>query len=232
MASPPHEPESKQSLEAQLQTTLNVIPAHAWYANPSGGLTFVNERQADYLGLPKNHPLRFGVDIGADWNSHSPFLHPDDHEETRRIWSTCLRTGSAGEVTFRVRNAEGKYRWFISRAEPLRTSDGTLLYWTGVNLDIEERKLAEEGSRQTEERFRLVLESIGVLVIATTLEGELEFANQPALEYFGKTIEQLNGWQISGDEEQGCGLRLALFRGLKTGVFCGTPHCELTLTIG
>lgn len=57
-----------------------------------------------------------------------------------------------------------------------------------MNLDIEERKQAEEGLRQSEERFRLVLDSLGAHVIATTLEGELEFANQPSLDYFGKTL--------------------------------------------
>jgi hypothetical protein len=46
--------------EEQLQATLNVIPAYTWYADPSGALTFVNERLSDYLGLPKDHPLRFG----------------------------------------------------------------------------------------------------------------------------------------------------------------------------
>lgn len=40
-------------LEAQLQATLNIVPAHAWYALPHGALTFVNERTAGYLGLPK-----------------------------------------------------------------------------------------------------------------------------------------------------------------------------------
>jgi hypothetical protein len=90
---------------AQLQATLNAIPTHAWYASSSGGLTFVNERTADYLGLPKDHPLRFGIDIGAQWDSHIPFLHPDDHEETRKTWSTCLRTGEAGEVSLTLREA-------------------------------------------------------------------------------------------------------------------------------
>src|SRR5271169_5116611 len=53
---------------AQLQATLKVIPAYTWYAAPSGGLTFVNKRTADYLGLPKDHPLRLGIDIGAQWD--------------------------------------------------------------------------------------------------------------------------------------------------------------------
>jgi PAS domain S-box-containing protein len=138
-------------LEPQLQATLNLVPAHAWYALPCGALTFVNERTADYLGLPKDHPLRFGTGTGADWDSQLPLLHPDDREETRRVWSDCLRTGSAGEVSFRVRNAEGGYRWFLSRAEPVRAANGRLMYWIGINFDIEERKQAEfylaEGQR-------------------------------------------------------------------------------------
>ena len=85
---------------ARLQATLNVLPAHTWYAAPSGGLTFVNKRTADYLGLPKDHPLRFGIDVGAQWDAHLPFVHPDDRAETQENWSTRLRTGEGGEGSF------------------------------------------------------------------------------------------------------------------------------------
>jgi len=61
-------------LEAQLQATLNLIPAYTWYAAPSGGLTFVNERCADYFGLPKDHPLRFGAGTCGAWESQIPVL--------------------------------------------------------------------------------------------------------------------------------------------------------------
>src|SRR6267142_425320 len=138
-----------QPFEAQLRATLNVIPAYTWYAGPSGALTFVNERSAAYLGLPNDHPLRLGIESGATWDSHLPMLHPDDREATRKVWSDCLRTGSPGETTFRVRGAEGNYRWFLSRAEPLRKNDGTLLCWIGVDLDVEERKQAEVELRRS-----------------------------------------------------------------------------------
>jgi PAS domain S-box-containing protein len=138
----------------QLQATLNVIPAYTWYTAPSGGLTFVNKRTADYLGLPEDHPQRFGIDVGAPWDAHIPLLHPDDREESRKAWSTCLRTGEAGEFSQRVPNAQGVYRWFLSRAEPFRASDGTLLQWVGVNLDIEELKCAEQALRESEAKFR------------------------------------------------------------------------------
>jgi PAS domain S-box-containing protein len=142
-----------QSLEAQLQATLNMIPAYTWYAAASGALLFVNARSADYLGLPKDHLVRFGADTSAAWDSHVAFLHPADHDEARRVWSTCLQTGHAGELTFRVRNTHGEYRWFLSRAEPLRGSDGTFLYWIGINFDVEERKQVELELRRSKEHL-------------------------------------------------------------------------------
>src|SRR6266704_3139927 len=179
-------------LEAQLQATLNVIPAYTWYALPSGGLTFVNERTADYLGLPKDHPLRFGIDTGAEWDSHIPLLHPDDHEESRRVWSICLRTGRAGDFSFRVRNAEGKYRWFLSRAEPLRASDGTLLYWIGVNLEIDDRTRAEQ-------ELRDVVDTIPAIVWSALPDGSNTYVNSRFVEYSGMSAEQLagSGWHAA-----------------------------------
>src|SRR5580700_4192861 len=82
-------PAPNSSLAKRLQEIFNAIPAHVWYAAPSGALTFSNKRDADYGGLPQDHPLRFGIETGASWDSHIPYLHPDDHEETRRVWRNC-----------------------------------------------------------------------------------------------------------------------------------------------
>ena len=59
--------EEQSRFLAQLQVTLNVMPAYTWYSAPSGDLIFVNKRTAEYLGFPKDHPLRFGINIGAQW---------------------------------------------------------------------------------------------------------------------------------------------------------------------
>jgi PAS domain S-box-containing protein len=131
------------AFKTQLQAMLNLIPANAWYAAPSGGLTFVNQRGGDYGGLPVDHPLRSGEVTGTAWDAHIPFLHPDDHAETRRVWAECLRTGSAGDVAFRIRDLKGEYRWFLSRAEPLRATDGSIRCWVGINFDTDELMRAE-----------------------------------------------------------------------------------------
>jgi len=182
---------------AQLQATLNVVPAYAWYTAPSGGLIFANKRTADYLGLPKDHPLRFGINIGAEWDAHIPLLHPDDQEESRKAWSGCLRTGEAAEFSQRVRNAEGAYRWFLSRAEPLRANDGTLLQWVGINLDIEELKCTEQALRESEYKLRQIIETVPGLIWSADPTGEPTQFNQRLLDYSGMRLEdfQHGGWK-------------------------------------
>jgi signal transduction histidine kinase/large-conductance mechanosensitive channel len=143
---------------AQVQAILNVLPAYTWYAAPRGALTFVNTRTADYLGIPNDHPLRIGIDIGAQWDDWVPLLHPDDQEEARKYWSNLLRTGEGGEHSYRVRSAQGNYRWFLTSIETLRASDGTLLLWFGATLDIEELKRAEQALRELVEQQTAISE--------------------------------------------------------------------------
>jgi len=140
--------EVQPGFKAQVQAILNMLPAYTWYAAPRGALTFVNTRTADYLGIPNDHPLRFGIDVGAEWDHSFALLHPDDREDARKYWSSRLRTGEGGEHSYRVRSTQGDYRWFLTRMEPVRASDGTLLLWIGATLDIEELMRVQEALRE------------------------------------------------------------------------------------
>ena len=88
-------------LAAQLRATLDKIPAYTWYANPTGGLSFVNTRCADYLGLPPDHPLRFGIDTGAAWDSQIALLHPDPDGAAKQL----MAAGAARVLT--IQPSEG-----------------------------------------------------------------------------------------------------------------------------
>jgi PAS domain S-box-containing protein len=179
---------------AQVQAILNVLPTYTWYAAPRGALTFVNTRTADYLGIPNDHPLRFGIDIGATWDEWIPLLHPDDQEKARKYWSNCLRTGETGEYSYRVRSAQGDYRWFLTRFEPLRASDGTLLLWVGATLDIEELMRAQEALRESERSARSAIDGIAGLFAILAPNGEPETVNCQLLNYFGRSFEELKKW--------------------------------------
>src|ERR1700689_1028946 len=179
---------------AQVQAILNVLPTYTWYAAPRGALTFVNARTADYLGIPNDHPLRFGIDIGATWDEWIPLLHPDDQERARKYWSNCVSTGETGEYSYRVRGAQGDYRWFLTRFEPLRASDGTLLLWVGATLDIEELMRAQEALRESERSARSAIDGIAGLFAILAPNGKPEAVNCQLLNYFGRSFEELKNW--------------------------------------
>jgi len=218
--------EEQPGFLAQLQTILNVLPAYTWYGTPSGSLTFVNKRQADFLGVPKDHPLRFGIDIGAQWDDWIPLLHPDEHEEARKYWSNCLRTGEGSEHNYRVRDAQGNYRWFLTRAEPLRASDGTLLLWIGVTLDIEELKSAEQALRESEYKLRQIIETVPGLIWSADPAGEPTQFNQRLLDYSGMRLEdfQHGGWEAFVHPADFPETARAFYQAIQTGTSYEAVH--------
>jgi PAS domain S-box-containing protein len=186
--------EDQPGFIAQLQAILNVLPAYTWYAAPRGALTFVNDRTAEYLGVAKDHPLRFGIDVGAEWDHAFALLHPNDREDAGKYWSSRLSAGEGGEHSYRVRSAHGDYRWFLTRMEPLRAGDGTLLLWLGATLDIEDLKRAGDELRDSEQSARSALDGIGGLITVNDANGRLETVNRQVLEYFGRSLEWLKNW--------------------------------------
>jgi signal transduction histidine kinase len=160
-------------VEVNLQMGLNALPAQAWYARAAGALAFVNGATADYLGLPSEHPLRFATDIEAPWNSHLLFLHPEDRPTSSRNWAEQIQTGHPRDDQFRILGADGKYRWFLTRAEPLRDSDGKVRYWVGVNIDIDDKKRASEALDAARERIGRATQSAAIAEFSASLSNRI-----------------------------------------------------------
>ena len=160
-------------VEANLQVTLNALPTQAWYARASGALAFVNGATADYLGLPSDHPLRFAADFEAPWDAHLIFLHPEDQPTSSRNWAEQIQTGRPRDDQFRLLGADGKYRWFLTRAEPLRDSDGQVRYWVGVNIDIDDKKRASEALDAARERIGRATQSAAIAELSASLSDRI-----------------------------------------------------------
>jgi PAS domain-containing protein len=93
-----------------------------------------------------------------------------------------------------MRRFDGTYRWFLFRANPLRDESGNIVKWYGTNVDIEDRKRSQEALRESEQRFRLIVDGIAGLVAIMSPTGEVEVVNHQFLTYFGKAVGQLKGW--------------------------------------
>ena len=121
--------------EKRFRAMADAIPAQVWTARPDGMLNFVSSRTAAFFGVPASDL------IGTGWQN---IVHPDDVERAAARWKHSLETGESYEIEFRVRAADGQYRWHVVRADAMRTADGKIVEWFGCTTDIEERKQLEK----------------------------------------------------------------------------------------
>jgi PAS domain S-box-containing protein len=183
-----HAKEALRASEESFHLIVDSVPAFAWYAGPDGSIEYLNQRILDYTGERQEDLVGFG------W---AKVLHSQDVERTKKAWLHSIETGEPCDVEQRVRRFDNIYRWFRTTAQSLRDHSGHVIRWYGVATDIEDWKRAEEGLRERELNFRLIVDNIPGLVLTMTAEGELEFVSQQGLDYSGKTLDELKGWTTS-----------------------------------
>ena len=118
--------------ETELRDVIEAIPAIAFTSQPDGSNLWTNRQWVEFSGFSAE---------GSGWRSA---IHPDDLAEHAAKWRRSLERGEPFESEARHRSAEGKYRWFLVRAVPLRDEQGRIFKWYGILTDITERKCAEE----------------------------------------------------------------------------------------
>ncbi|MFC7472844.1 PAS domain-containing protein [Dankookia sp. GCM10030260] len=134
--------------ERQFRILADSMPQMVWAAQPDGFHDYYNQRWYDFTGMPA------GSTDGVAWNG---MFHPDDQVRAWARWRYSLETGDPYEVEYRLRRADGTYRWTLGRALPVRDQEGRIIRWFGTCTDIEEQKLVEDQLRVSEERLRLAL---------------------------------------------------------------------------
>jgi PAS domain S-box-containing protein len=130
---------------------INTIPVMAWSARPDGSPEFFNQHYLHYVGL--------SIGQSKDWEPAGPLseywdltaaVHPDDVDQLSATWAAILASGKSGEAEARLRRFDGKYRWFLFRANPLHDEAGNIVKWYGTHTDIHARKRAEDSLKRSE----------------------------------------------------------------------------------
>jgi PAS domain S-box-containing protein len=121
--------------EDRLRTVIDTIPGMVWSGLPDGTFDFVNQPWLRYLGCSWE-------ELSARGGLRS-VVHPDDVEGSDDRWNVTRATGRHTDHELRMRRADGQYRWFLTRALPLRDEQGNIVRWYGTATDIEDRKRTE-----------------------------------------------------------------------------------------
>ena len=118
------------------------MPQKIFTADAVGNPTYFSRQWADFTGSPVDH---LG---GSSWER---LVHPDDKDQTVDMWRKSIATGEPLQITYRLRRADGVYRWHLTRAHPMRDAEGHVMLWIGSSTDIHEQKETEEELRRANE---------------------------------------------------------------------------------
>jgi PAS domain S-box-containing protein len=162
--------------EERFRRLANSVPAFVWTATPEGQVNYVNDPWYAYSGLGREQTAGFG------WLDA---MHPDDRDRCMASYREALRTGTSYRFELRNRRADGQYRWFLMRAEPMRDSAGCITGWFGTSVDINDLKLAQEA------RARLLAQEQILRLEAETVTRGAQVANRVKDEFLATLSHEL-----------------------------------------
>ena len=166
----------------------------AWMADQSGHIFWYNKRWFDYTGTTLEQML------GSGWRR---VHHPAHVDRVAAKIRDHFASGEAWEDVFPLRGADGEYRWFLSRALPIRDASGQIAIWCGTNTDVSEQRNASSRLRQ---KARLIEQSHEAILvwdfdsgIQTWNRGCEELYGYSRSEASGARVDELLGTRFPGD---------------------------------
>ncbi|MGD0136751.1 MAG: PAS domain S-box protein, partial [Bryobacteraceae bacterium] len=150
--------------ERDLSLIIETIPGLIWCAAADGELTYLNQRLLDYTGTSPDAWAKLG------WAN---LLHPDDAAPSAHAWAHAVATGQPHEVQFRLRRSDGGYRWFQVLGQAARDSEGRVVRWYGLLIDIHDRKYMEEALRESQAQLSRAIQKATVGEFAAAIAHEI-----------------------------------------------------------
>ena len=153
----------------------------AWMADATGHIFWYNQQWSDYTGLSLEDMVGWG------WiRVHDPKLVDGINER----YLAAIASGQPWEDTFPLRRHDGQFRWFLSRARPIRDDSGAVVRWFGTNTDVTELRRLQEQLLESEEELRIQAESIPQQVWTALPDGTVDFYNHRTAAYLGEAMDK------------------------------------------
>ncbi|KXF74717.1 hypothetical protein ATN84_22750 [Paramesorhizobium deserti] len=176
--------------ERELQQLVDMVPVQIRRLTPEGKPTFFNKRLLDFFGLRDVSQLdKPGMTRLAA--ALQTLVHPEDAASLLQTVRHSLATGEPYFMKYRMRRADGEYRWVDGRGEAVRDQDGAILQWYAISIDIDDEMRAQEALRARERELRQLIDAVPALIWATTPDGTPSYVNKRFRDVTGATLEDI-----------------------------------------
>ena len=169
--------------ELEFRTLANSIPQLAWMAKADGQVFWYNQRWYDYTGIAAGEVADLAV---------REICHPDHVDRVSSSFERSIKSGEPWEETFALRGKDGKFRWFLSRALPIRDTGGNVFRWFGTNTDITDQLKTDQALADQAELLNLASEAIFV----RDLSGIVTFWSRGSETVYGWTAQEAIGKNV------------------------------------
>jgi PAS domain S-box-containing protein len=178
--------------EYRFRQVVEGLPQLVWTCDSNGRCDFVNRQWTDYTKSGTTDRGLESLRESLRWIDH---LHADDVEPSLLAWNEAVASGSDFHAEFRIRRHDGAYRWFDSRAVPLRGLGSDRLQWLGANTDVHRAREMQDALRDEQERLRQIIATApGAIVtfrVAANGAASFPFASSSVEEIYGSSPAEL-----------------------------------------
>ena len=177
-----------QESERRFRMMADHAPVMIWMTGPDQRTTFVNTLYLDFTGRTLEQEAD-GAWVEA--------IHAEDRERSLEIYRRALDARTAFAMEFRFRRRDGEWRWVTGTGSPLYLDDGTFSGYIGTCIDVTDRRRAEDGIREREQRLRAILTAAADAIITIDRHGTIVSVNPAAERIFGYTQSELLSQKVT-----------------------------------
>jgi PAS domain S-box-containing protein len=179
--------EALRDREQELSQLVDMVPVHIRRMTPKGEPIFFNKRLIDFFGLGDLVELdKPGMSRLA--SAIQTLVHPDDADLLLETAQQAFATGEPFSMKYRMRRADGAYRWVDGRGEPLRDQNGTTVQWYVISIDIDDEMRAQEALQHSERELSQLVDMVPSLLWRLSPRGELTFFSKRLIEFCGVDV--------------------------------------------
>ncbi len=177
----------RQSEESWKQLA-ETIPHLVWTGDVNGKVDYYNKRWEEYTGLSPEKMITQGGWLNV--------VETQDIPHIKNLWEKSFQQKKPFEGEYRLRSKNGEYRWFLTKALPIKNRKGKIIRWFGTVTDIHQQKMIAEELEKKEARFRSLIENSSDAIVLIDHKGIMQYSSPSTARITGYTPEERVGKSV------------------------------------